>query len=173
MLHDVSGDILKSKAAVIAHGVASNDPFHSGLALQLREQYPAMYRDFRHYCHTSRPKPGDLWAWAGAGPHGPTQILALMTQEGGHDHGAKPGPASLANVNHALRGLQKWIETERPRSIALPKLATGVGALDWMDVSPLIAQHLGSVGIPVYVYSTYHKSVVADEPHPALIARAH
>ncbi len=173
MLHEVSGDILKSKAAVIGHGVAPNDPFHSGLALQLREQYPGMYRDFRHYCQTSRPKPGDLWAWAGAGPHGPTQILALMTQEGGYDHGAKPGPATLANVNHALRGLQKWIEAERPSSMALPRLATGVGGLDWKDVSPLITQHLAHAGIPVYVYSTYHKGVEANERQPATASRAH
>jgi O-acetyl-ADP-ribose deacetylase (regulator of RNase III) len=42
MIKEVSGDILLSKAQVIAHGVAPNDPFHNGLALQLREQWPAM-----------------------------------------------------------------------------------------------------------------------------------
>jgi O-acetyl-ADP-ribose deacetylase (regulator of RNase III) len=163
MLHPVSGDILTTKAAVIAHGVAPNDPFHSGLALQLRERFPAMYRDFRHFCQTTHPKPGELWAWAGVGPAGPVRIVALLTQEGGYDHGAKPGAATLANVNHALRHLQKWIETERPSSLALPKLATGVGGLDWKNVSPLVTQHLGGVGIPVYVYETYHKGVQAAE----------
>lgn len=166
MLHQVSGDILKTKAAVIAHGVAPNDPFHSGLALQLREQFPAMYRDFRHYCQSTHAKPGEIWAWAGAGPEGgggPVRIVALMTQEGGYDHGAKPGSATLANVNHSLRGLQKWIEAERPGSLALPKLATGVGGLDWKDVSPLITEHLSGAGIPVYIYTTYHKGVEATE----------
>ncbi len=38
MIHDVSGDILLSSAQVIAHGVAPNDLFHSGLALSLREK---------------------------------------------------------------------------------------------------------------------------------------
>lgn len=163
MLHQVSGDILKTKAAVIAHGVAPNDPFHSGLALQLREQFPAMYRDFRHYCQTTHAKAGDIWAWAGAGSAGPVRLVALMTQEGGYGHGEKPKPATLANVNHALRGLQKWIKDERPASLALPKLATGVGGLDWKDVSPLITEHLSGAGLPVYVYSTYHKGVEAAE----------
>ncbi len=163
MLHEVSGDILKTKAAVIAHGVAPNDPFHSGLALQLREQFPAMYKDFRHYCQTSHPKSGEIWSWAGAGPHGPVQLVALMTQEGGYEHGAKPGQASLNNVGHVLKALHKWIEAEEPASIALPRLATGVGGLNWKDVHALVMQHLADVKIPVYLYSTYHKDVAADE----------
>jgi O-acetyl-ADP-ribose deacetylase (regulator of RNase III) len=172
MLYEVSGDILKSKAAVIAHGVAPNDPFHSGLALQLRERFPSMYRDFRHYCQTIHAKPGDIWAWAGAGPGGPVRLVALMTQEGDYTHGAKPGPATVVNVNHSLRRLQRWIEVERPSSLALPKLATGVGGLDWKDVSPLITQHLSHAGILVYVYSTYHKGVEAKERQPAGAIRA-
>ena len=66
MLKEVEGDLLLSKAAAIAHGVAPNDPFSQGLALSLREQWPALYKDFRHYCQTYHPKPGDLWTWMGA-----------------------------------------------------------------------------------------------------------
>ena len=36
MIQEVSGDILLSKAHAIAHGIAPNDDFHSGLALALR-----------------------------------------------------------------------------------------------------------------------------------------
>lgn len=165
MIYEVSGDMLKSKAAVLVHGVAPNDPFHSGLALQLREKFPAMYKDFRHFCQSAHAKPGEIWAWGGVGPGGPVQIVALMTQEGGYEHGAKPGRASLPNVSHALKALHKWIETASPapKSIAISKLATGVGGLEWKDVLPLIKQHLGGVGIPVYIYSTYHKDVQANE----------
>ena len=53
MLIEVSGDILLTGAHAIAHGVAPNDNFHQGLALALREEYPAMYKDFRHYCQQS------------------------------------------------------------------------------------------------------------------------
>lgn len=164
MISEVAGDILRSRAAVIAHGVAPNDPFHSGLALQLREQFPAMYKDFRHYCQTAHPKPGDIWAWAGSGPNGPIRIIALMTQEGGYEHGAKPGSATLQNVGHVLKALRKWVESEKPASLALPRLATGVGGLDWIAVQPLISQHLRDLKIPVTLYSTYKKDVQATEP---------
>jgi O-acetyl-ADP-ribose deacetylase (regulator of RNase III) len=163
MIHEVSGDILLSSAQAMAHGVAPNDPFHSGLALALREKWPAMYKDFRHYCQTDRPKAGTTWAWAGVGEHGPVQVVALLTQEGGFEHGAKPGPAHVDTVNHALKGLHQWIESEKIKSLALPKLCTGVGGMDWEKVFPLIKQHLGALKIPVYVYSTFHKGVKAEE----------
>lgn len=161
MIQNVSGDILHSRAQAIAHGIAPNDDFHQGLALALREHAPSLYKDFRHYCHTQSPKPGELWAWMGADGQ---RIVNLFTQEGaeGH-HGGKPGKATLSHVRHALKALRKFIEEENIQSIALPKLATGVGGLEWKDVEPLIHEHLGDLSIPVIVYTTFHKGEVAEE----------
>ena len=161
MIHEVSGDILLTKAQAIAHGVAPNDHFDSGLALHLREQWPSLAKDFRHYAHQTHPKPGELWVWGGVGG---VRIFCLMTQDGDHGHGAKGGRASLPNVNHALKRLRHELEKEKVRSVALPKLATGVGGLDWKDVKPLVEQHLGDLGIPVFVYTTYHNGQAATEP---------
>lgn len=160
MLHEVSGDILLSSAQLIAHGVAPNDHFESGLARALRERWPAMVKDFRHYYHVSHPKAGEVWIWGG--PEG-VRIANLMTQapaEGDHGH---PGRASEANVNHALRNLRHELETGDYQSVALPRLATGVGGLDWADVLPLVRHHLGDLKIPVYLYTTYQPGVKASE----------
>ncbi len=161
MLHLVTGDILLSKAQALAHGVAPNDPFSSGLALSLRQQWPAMYKDFRHFCHTIHPKVGDVWIWAGADGK---RIINLFTQHAAHDQGGQPGKATAESVNHALRELRHVIEKERLTSLALPRLATGVGGLDWDTVSPLIEKHLGDLKLSIYVYSTFHKGEVANEP---------
>lgn len=161
MIREVTGDILLSRAQVLAHGVSPNDDFHQGLALALREHWPALYKDFRHYCQTHSPDAGSLWSWMGADGR---RIVCLFTQQaaGGH-HGGKPGRATVANVNHCLRELHKLALAERWPSIALPRLATGVGGLDWQDVRPLVEQHLGSLPAQVVVYSTYRKGVAADE----------
>jgi len=164
MIHEVSGDILLSKAQAIAHGVAPNDHFDSGLALALRERWPSMAKDFRHYAHQEHPKAGEVWFWGGAGG---VRVFNLMTQEGRHEHGARPGKASLANVNHALTELKKQLVAAKIESLALPRLATGVGGLDWTDVLPLVKQHLGDLPIPIYVYSTFRAGVAADEQAPA------
>jgi O-acetyl-ADP-ribose deacetylase (regulator of RNase III) len=165
MILEVTGDLLLSTADAIAHGVAPNDPFHNGLALALRERWPTMYKDFRHYCQSSHPKPGTLWEWSGVGESAgkPARIVALLTQEGGYEHGGKPGPANAKNINHALKDLHAWAEREKIQSLALPKLCTGVGGMSWESVAPLIHQHLGSLKIPISLYSTYHKGMQATE----------
>ena len=62
MIHEVEGDILETKAAAIAHGVAANDPMNQGLAAALHERYPAMHKDFHHWCRQQHPKLGSAWA---------------------------------------------------------------------------------------------------------------
>lgn len=160
MIKEVTGDILFSKAAVLTHGVAPNDHFDTGLALSLREGRPELYKDFRHYCKVHSPKPGTAWEWkAGDG----TRVINLFTQTPASGHGGHPGKAHLNDVNHSLKELSKIAAAEKFTSIALPKLATGVGGLDWEDVFSLVKQHLGGLGIPVYVYSTFVKGKHAEE----------
>jgi O-acetyl-ADP-ribose deacetylase (regulator of RNase III) len=160
MLKEVAGDILLTKAEALAHGVAPNDNFANGLALALRERWPAMYKDLRHYCQLETPKSGGLWIWSGVGG---VRIVNLFTQEPAPSHGARPGRATIENVNHCLKALSKCIETEKLKSVALPRLATGVGGLDWKDVKPLVEKHLGHFSIPVYLYTTYQPGVQAKE----------
>jgi O-acetyl-ADP-ribose deacetylase (regulator of RNase III) len=152
MIHEVEGDILLSGAAAIAHGVAANDPMSQGLAAALHESYPAMHKDFHRWCHQQHPKLGSAWVWGGTGG---ARVINLITQEGGYAHGSKPGPASVGSVNQALRSLKKVIEDEGFASVALPRLATGVGGLDWADVRPLIHTQLSDVAANIYVYSQY------------------
>jgi len=160
MIANVAGDILLTKAQVIAHGVAPNDDFHQGLALALREQWPALYKDFRHYCKTTHVKPGGLWTWAGPGGR---RIVNLFTQDAAYQQGQKPGKATISFVSHALRQLRELAIREKFTSIALPRLATGVGRLEWNDVEPHIHETLGDLGIPVVIYAVYHKGVRAQE----------
>jgi len=161
MIHETTGDILMTRAQALAHGVAPDDHFNQGLALALRERWPAMARDFRHHCFTSHPHPGDVWMWGGPGG---IRIVNLMTQSAPDHHRGHPGRASLENVNHALRALRDLIVAEGLTSVALPRLATGVGGLAWEDVLPRIHRQLCELDIPVYVYSHYVPGEIALEP---------
>jgi len=161
MLYEVTGDILLTRAGALAHGVAPNDHMNSGLALSLRQDWPAMYKDFRHISHTSNPEPGTLWIWSGT--HGP-RLIALFTQQPAPNEHTHPGKARIQDVNHCLRALRHLVEEQKIPSLALPRLATGVGGLDWNEVLPLVREHLGSLKIPVFLYTTFKKGLLADEP---------
>ena len=160
MIKEVSGDILLSNAELTAHGVAPNDHMDQGLALELRKQWPAMFKDFRHLHKSSHPKSGSLWFWGGPGG---TRIANLFTQEEAESKGGLPGQATVSNVRHCMKELRKLIEEEQVKSVALPRLATGVGRLDWDDVRPLIDEYLGDLDVDVIVYSEFHAGVQADE----------
>jgi O-acetyl-ADP-ribose deacetylase (regulator of RNase III) len=163
MLRFVEGDILLTDAQVIAHGIAPNDDFKQGLALALRERWPAMVKDFRHYCHTDKPDAGSVWMWGGPGG---TRIVNLLTQEAADAPGGRPGRAQSAHVHHALRALREMAQAEKFSSIAMPRLATGVGGMAWEEVLPEIRKFLGDLGIPIIVYTTYTRGVKADEGLP-------
>jgi len=160
MIIDVQGDILLSTASAIAHCVAPNDTFHSGLALSLRDNWPSMYKDFRHYCRVSHPETGGIWAWKG--PESPV-IYSLLVQEAAYGFGSKPGKADLVALGHSLAELRKACDREGHKTLALSRLGTGVGGLDWKDVKPLIAKHFADAAVRVYEYEVFHKGVKAVE----------
>jgi len=160
MIIKVEGDILLSKAQVIAHGVAANDPMSEGLSKALHERMPSMHKDFHHWCHQEHRNPGEAWVWTAADG---VRIVNLLTQEGGYGHGSRPGKATTKNVAHALKALKKMAVKEQFSSLALPRLATGVGGLNWDDVEPLIEDKLGELDIPVYLYATYIPNQAASE----------
>lgn len=160
MIREANGDILLTEADTIAHGVAPNDHFKNGLALSLRKQFPQMYKDFRHDMHVAHTKEGGIVAWSGEGA---PRIVHLLTQEhakGDHGH---PGKAKTSYVNKALRSLREWADEAGVERLALPRLATGVGGLDWAEVKPLIDQHFADAKFDVIVYTEYHAGQKADE----------
>jgi O-acetyl-ADP-ribose deacetylase (regulator of RNase III) len=165
MIQEVEGDILLSKTQVIAHGIAPQDHFDSGLALALRERWPSMVRDYRHAARAHAPEAGGIWPWQGVDERGNTRyIVNLLTQSMLYTGpSAKPGKASLENVGRCLRELVKYVQKEEVKSLALPCLATGVGGLAWPDVKALIQKYLGELDIPVIVYEVYRKGVAANE----------
>lgn len=159
MIKEMPGSILETSAEAIAHGIAPFDHFNQGLALSLKEEWPAMVRDFRHYCHLVNPKPGSVWIWSGPGGK---RIINLLTQDAaiGEKHSGLPGKASVSNLRHALKGLVEIIEKESLKSVALPKIATGVGGLDWTIVKPLVEEYLGSCEAEIQLYVDYHRKLV-------------
>ena len=162
MIKEVSGDILLTSAQVIVHGVAPGDHFDKGLALALREQWPSLAKDFRHHCHTSHPKAGDVWMW---GTSNGKRVVSLLTQDEveGERAAGKAGRAHLEHVNHALRALRLLTEKEKFTSLAVPRLATGIGGLSWDEVYPMIKHVLSELTIPIYVYAEYRKGQAATE----------
>jgi len=168
MIHKVEGDILLSKADALVLGVGINDPMDKGLALAFRNQYPLLVKDLNRWCHQHNTKPGEAWLW-----HGPdkVRIINLIICENSQFSDHHYDKATLINIKLALAALVKLITVEKLVSIALPRLGTGFGDLEWDDVWPLIDENLGGLDIPVYLYVEGRTGLAANEPENPVVNR--
>ncbi len=161
MIYEVQGDILMSRAEVIAQGVSINDPMSSGLPRKLQEKYPSMRAEFIEWCEETEPEPGAVWLWKGTGK---TKVLSLVVGEAPDPELARPGRPHKIAVNRAFRALNKLVVDERLSSIAMPMIGSGAGGLDWPEVRGMMHSQLGELLIPVFVYTTELEGMLASEP---------
>ncbi len=153
MIKEVYGNILWSKSDAIVQGIAQNENFSEGLAASVKDEWPGIVNDFDECCCNGDLKPGDVWEWENANG---TNILNLVTHSGSVN-------ASLGNLEDSLSKLPALIKKNGLKSLAIPKVGTDVGDLDWRDVKPLIEKHLGNLDIPIYLYTIFQKNIAAVE----------
>ena len=153
MIKEVYGNILLSKSEAIVQGIAEDENFSEGLASSIGEEWPAIVEDFQKCCCKDGLQQGDIWAWDNAKG---VNVVNLIT----HNHTSK---ASLASLDASLAKLATLTKDKGLKSLAIPKVGTDTGDLDWRDVKPLIEKHLGSLNIPVYLYTIFQKNIAAVE----------
>lgn len=161
MIYEVEGDILMSRADVIAQGVAINDPMSSGLARKLQEKYPSMREHFIEWCEQTNPEPGNIWLWES---NDKTKVLNLIVAEAADPDLHRASRPNKIAVHRAFRAVNKLVVDERLSSIALPKIGSGAGGIDWLEVRGMMHSQLGELLIPLFVYVTELDGMLASEP---------
>ncbi len=153
MISFVSGDILQANEQYIAQGVAegNQEGLGTGLALKISTRWPAAQSAFKRHCRSGAFTGGSLWAFA---PTDSTPgIIYLATQPDMYH-------ATLPYLRKALRNLASWTQKNGVESVALPKIAAGLGKLSWVDdVRPMLSRYLDSADCTFVVYEHYTQSM--------------
>ena len=111
-----------------------------GIALQFKQAYPAMFRDYERACKAGEVKLGQVQVFdLGGLMGGPRWIINFPTK--GHWR----ADSRMADVEAGLQDLVATIRKLRIRSIAIPPLGCGNGGLDWEEVRPRIVAALAEV----------------------------
>lgn len=134
MIKPATGNLLEAPAEALVNTVNTVGIMGKGIALQFKQAFPEMFRDYERACQNDAVKLGkmdvhDLGGLVG----GPRWIINFPTK--GHWR----SKSKLADVKSGLSDLVNVIETLGIRSIAVPPLGCGHGGLEWEDVRPLIA----------------------------------
>jgi O-acetyl-ADP-ribose deacetylase (regulator of RNase III) len=133
MLKTASGNLLDSQVDALVNTVNTEGVMGKGIALQFKQAFPAMYRDYELACKSKNVQLGkvhihDLGGLVG----GPKWIINFPTK------GHWKSKSRLADISTGLEDLVAQVRDLGIRSIAVPPLGCGYGGLKWSDVEPLI-----------------------------------
>ena len=140
------GDLLQSGAQTLVNTVNCVGIMGKGIALEFKERFPDMFKDYVDRCERKEVKLGVPYIYRSLFP---PQILNFPTK----DHWK-----SVSKVTDFERGLQNLLEHYKEwgiTSLAIPPLGCGNGQLEWRVVGPLIYRYLRQMEILVEMYAPY------------------
>lgn len=153
-----TGNLFESNADILVNTVNCEGVMGKGIALQFKEKFPQMYKDYRDYCKKGLLKPGDYYQWRNFDiglwdiyEHDPRYIINFAT---------KNSWRNKSKLEWIEEGLKKLVVTLKYKydhdyaySIAFPKLGCNNGGLDWeTQVKPLMEKYLKPLNMLCYIY---------------------
>lgn len=149
MLEITHGNLLEAPAEALVNTVNTEGVMGKGIALQFKQAFPEMYRDYVRASEAGEIELGKMHVFdLGGLVGGPRWIINFPTK--GHWR----AKSKLTDIESGLQDLVKEIQRLEIRSIAVPPLGCGNGGLEWSDVLPRIESALGSLSnVKVLVFA--------------------
>jgi O-acetyl-ADP-ribose deacetylase (regulator of RNase III) len=143
MIRVVIGDLFDSGAQTLVNTVNCVGVMGKGIALEFKERFPEMYKDYIGRCARGELRLGQPYLYRGLSV---PWILNLPTKK--HWRSA----STLQDIERGLCYLVDHYEEWEIESLAVPPLGCGQGRLEWRVVEPIIYRCLNGIGIPVDLY---------------------
>jgi len=140
------GDILKSKAQTIVNTVNCVGIMGKGIALEFKNQFPEMFKDYEKRCNREEIRVGQPYLYKNLFGQ---QIINFPTKE--HWKSISKVCDIEKGLDYLLAHYMQWGIT----SIAIPPLGCGNGQLEWKIVGPLIYRKTKQMDVPVEIYAPY------------------
>jgi len=146
MVKVIIGNIFESKAQTLVNTVNCVGVMGKGLALEFRNRFPDMYKDYVLRCERGNMKLGrpylfrrTVLPW----------VLLFPTKQDWRS------VSCLADIEEGLRYLQLNYRDWGITSIAVPPLGCGLGELEWHIVGKALYRGLKELAIPVELFAPY------------------
>jgi O-acetyl-ADP-ribose deacetylase (regulator of RNase III) len=144
MIEVKTGDLLESQAQTLVNTVNCVGVMGKGIALEFRERYPEMYKDYAERCARGEVKLGEPYLVRQL--FGPW-VLNFPTKD--HWRSVSRIEDIEAGLDYLERHYAEWGIT----SIAMPPLGCGNGKLEWSEVGPILYQRLQRMRIPAELFA--------------------
>ena len=133
MVKLINGDLLEAKETYIAHQVNCYGAMGRGVALQIKNKYPDVYRRYHEYCDEHRAK--NLLGRMLLVPTDDGKVICNLFGQERFGYGKQY--TNIAAFSKAMNSLAKIVPQSEP--IAMPyMIGCGNGGTDWSIVYPII-----------------------------------
>ncbi len=132
MITFTTGNIIESKSEALVNTVNCVGVMGKGIALQFKQAYPEVFKEYARACRASEIQPGRMQIVALGRFDGPKYIINFPTKRHWR------GPSHIEDIRAGLDALVEDVRRLGISSISLPPLGCGNGGLDWAVVRPLI-----------------------------------
>lgn len=146
MIDVLIADIFKSKAQTLINTVNCVGIMGKGLALEFKNRFPEMFKDYVERCKRGEVKLGEPYLYA-------SLLTPWIINFPTKDHWR-----SVSNLKDIIRGLDYLLKHYREwgiTSLAVPPLGCGQGQLEWRIVGPTLYRYIKTMDIPVELYAPY------------------
>jgi O-acetyl-ADP-ribose deacetylase (regulator of RNase III) len=148
MLQYVHGDLLAAETEALVNAVNTVGVMGKGIALLFKNAFPGNFEQYAAACARHEVSVGRMCVVECRELRGPKWIINFPTKQ----HWRQP--AKLQWIVDGLADLRKVILEKGIRSIAVPALGCGNGALEWDEVRPAIEHALrGLNDVSILVFS--------------------
>ena len=136
MIEFETGNILDEKYPIFCHQVNCKGKMGAGLARQIREKYPEVYKDYKEYCEQGLAKLGDILPI----PTNDGRICINMFAQYGY--GRDSLKTDYNAFSKCLMDLRRRCNNARADvTIAFPyRIGCGLAGGDWDIILPLLEQ---------------------------------
>ena len=162
--HRTSGDIFDAGTQAITNTINCVGVMGKGLALQFKQRYPEMFREYAKLCRRKYIQVGKVWIWheipvciCGSYATHPTDTCEQWTPINEYivNFPTKDdwrNASKLEWIAAGLDDLRTCVTLGSIVSLALPALGCQNGGLRFDDVQKLIHEKLDDLSIPIVLY---------------------
>lgn len=163
MIEITKGNLLEAPVVALVNTVNTQGIMGKGIALQFKQAFPAMFRDYERACKAGEVRLGKVHVYdLGGLIGGPHWIINFPTK--GHWRER----SRLADIEVGLEDLVGTVLRLAVHSIAVPPLGCGNGGLYWSDVRPRIEAAFAQLpDVKIYLFAPSRAPYGARDTLPA------
>jgi O-acetyl-ADP-ribose deacetylase (regulator of RNase III) len=133
MIEHTEGNLISAEAEALVNTVNCEGYMGKGIALQVKQAFPANFKAYEKACLAHEVEPGRMFIFDTASMVNPRYIINFPTKRYWREK------SRIEDIESGLKTLIEEVRRLGIRSVAVPPLGCGLGGLDWNVVRPMIA----------------------------------